>query len=188
MHATPDRIPWRWVTIQAAVAVILRGPATSREVLLIQRAVRAGDPWSGHISLPGGRRQEEDLTLGVTARRETREEVGLDLRGVPLVGWQPAHLTRAHRQRRPMAVHPAVFVWPDAQEAGITTQTEEATDAFWIPLAALRDPANTTTRPWKVGPARLPAPAWSVDGRIIWGLTHMILTRLLRDHRILASG
>lgn len=49
------------------------------EVLLIQRAPRAGDPWSAHLALPGGRRDEDDVDDIATARRETLEEIGINL-------------------------------------------------------------------------------------------------------------
>src|SRR5262245_33353929 len=38
---------------RAAVAIVLHDEPAPR-VLLMKRAERAGDPWSGHISLPGG--------------------------------------------------------------------------------------------------------------------------------------
>lgn len=38
----------------AAVAVLVHDDAVGPQVLLMQRAIRADDPWSGHISLPGG--------------------------------------------------------------------------------------------------------------------------------------
>ena len=40
-------------------------------VLLMKRTERAGDPWSGHISLPGGRHDRTDADLLATAIRET---------------------------------------------------------------------------------------------------------------------
>jgi 8-oxo-dGTP pyrophosphatase MutT (NUDIX family) len=49
------------------------------EILFIKRAGRAGDRWSGHVALPGGRRDPPDLDDRAAAIRETREEVGLDL-------------------------------------------------------------------------------------------------------------
>src|SRR5215470_16570624 len=64
---------------QAAVALILRQHLGSAELLMIQRAIRRGDHWSGNLALPGGRRQVDDLCLLFTAIRETREEVGVDL-------------------------------------------------------------------------------------------------------------
>lgn len=49
------------------------------EVLLIKRAARQGDRWTGHIALPGGKRDPEDLDDKATSSRETREETGLEL-------------------------------------------------------------------------------------------------------------
>lgn len=49
------------------------------EVLFIKRASRAGDRWTGHIALPGGKRDPEDLDDKATAIREVSEEIGLDL-------------------------------------------------------------------------------------------------------------
>ncbi len=37
----------------AAVAAILRDRPDGAEVLLIRRAARVGDPWSGHMAFPG---------------------------------------------------------------------------------------------------------------------------------------
>ena len=42
--------------LRAAVALVLRpGDAGELELLLIKRADYEGDPWSGHVALPGGR-------------------------------------------------------------------------------------------------------------------------------------
>ena len=49
------------------------------EILFIKRAGRVGDRWSGHVALPGGRRDPPDVDDRAAAIRETKEEVGLDL-------------------------------------------------------------------------------------------------------------
>ena len=60
---------------RASVAVVLREGAHSAEVLLIERAIFEGDPWSGHMAFPGGRMETEDDSTRITAARETFEEV-----------------------------------------------------------------------------------------------------------------
>src|SRR6476646_9126644 len=65
--------------LRAAVAAIMRERNGRAEILFIKRAERESDPWSGHMAFPGGRREPSDETLLHTARRETLEEVGLDL-------------------------------------------------------------------------------------------------------------
>ena len=62
---------------RAAVAMVLRPAAGgASEVLLIERAEKPGDPWSGHMAFPGGRLDPSDPDPRFTAERETFEEVG----------------------------------------------------------------------------------------------------------------
>ena len=49
------------------------------EVLLIKRAARAGDRWTSHVALPGGKRDVGDSGDEEAAVREVREEVGLGM-------------------------------------------------------------------------------------------------------------
>ena len=58
---------------RAAVAIVLREMADGPQVLLIRRAQREGDPWSGHMAFPGGRVDPDDESLLATALRETHE-------------------------------------------------------------------------------------------------------------------
>ena len=69
----------------AAVALMLR-EREGLEVFVIKRADRVGDPWSGHMALPGGRKEPTDEDAYDTARRETIEEVGVDLSEGKLLG------------------------------------------------------------------------------------------------------
>jgi len=70
----------------ASVAIVFREGPESIEVLLIERAEREGDPWSGHMAFPGGRLEDHDDSSRSTARRETFEEVGIELASAEYLG------------------------------------------------------------------------------------------------------
>ncbi|HKI95485.1 MAG TPA: NUDIX domain-containing protein, partial [Gemmatimonadales bacterium] len=99
--------------LEAAVALTMAPDAGGRlSILLIKRAERAGDPWSGQMALPGGRRDRVDATLEETARRETLEETGVDLlRGVRLGVLDD--LRPQSRHLPPLVVRPYVFALTD---------------------------------------------------------------------------
>ena len=92
---------------QAAVAVVLREGRDEADMLFIKRAVKAGDPWSGHMAFPGGHRDPRDATLRDAAIRETAEEIGLDISAAAVLGELPRQ--RPMSVRRNMLVAPFVF-------------------------------------------------------------------------------
>lgn len=51
------------------------------EILFIKRSTRIGDRWTGHIALPGGKRELGDVSDKGTSMREAREETGVELGG-----------------------------------------------------------------------------------------------------------
>jgi 8-oxo-dGTP pyrophosphatase MutT (NUDIX family) len=167
----PDEI------LQAAVALIVRGHV-DLEVLLIKRARREGDPWSGHMALPGGRRDPADLSLLHTAVRETREETGVD------IGETGAHLGRLV-EVRPYSIHlprisitPHVFGAPAETPAQVASAEVEA--VHWVPLAVLRHSSRLgeVEIPLPEGSRRLPCLRVADD--VVWGLTYRILDDFLR--------
>jgi 8-oxo-dGTP pyrophosphatase MutT (NUDIX family) len=173
LHHRPRAAPPPWP--RCAVAIILR-QREQPELLLMQRAIHAGDPWSGHVSLPGGRHEPHDVDLLATAIRETREEVGIDLATAarPLGQLAPAWaMTRG--LPLPMTVTPFVF----AVTAPVTIALgDEATAAFWLPIEAAAGGALDDVYVHRVGPFRWKLPCWRHEGRVVWGLTFAMLGRL----------
>ncbi len=156
---------------RAAVSVVLHDEPSPR-VLLMKRAERDGDPWSGHISLPGGGYQPSDVDLRVTAIRETQEELGIELDGACLLGnlapLQPSSGSRS------IEITPFVFVTRAALEP---VCGPEAVAAFWLPLDQAASGALDSTY---IYPASQHAfPSWSYEGHVIWGLTWRILGLVL---------
>lgn len=175
--ADPDDPPLHaYDSLQAAVAVVLRG-AEGLELLLIKRAHHQGDPWAGHMALPGGRRDPADADLLHTAVRETREETDLDLEGqgrhlgrLGLVAPQSVRLPR-------IAIHPFVFGVPSDAEASVASREVDA--VHWVRLADLGDPASRDRVEIRVEGGVREFPCYRVAGEIVWGLTYRILTEFL---------
>jgi 8-oxo-dGTP pyrophosphatase MutT (NUDIX family) len=162
---------------RAAVAILLRPGLEGLELLLIRRAEREGDPWSGHVALPGGREQAEDAGPAATAARETREEVGIDVAaGGRLLGAVEPVWPQSGRAPR-IAVRPFVFAVPAGAEA---VPNEEVDAAVWIPLHELRGPGAVTEHLLEIeGIEPMRFPAFGARGYVVWGLTHRILTSFL---------
>jgi 8-oxo-dGTP pyrophosphatase MutT (NUDIX family) len=145
----------------------------SPKVLLMKRAERVGDPWSGHISLPGGGYQASDGDLRVTAIRETHEELGVDLGGARLLGNLPP-LHPSSSGRSGIEVTPVVFVTSAALEP---VCGPEALAAFWLPLELAASGALDGTYTLAAYPRGFPS--WTFEGHVIWGLTRRILELVL---------
>lgn len=163
---------------RAAVSVVLRDGEEGADFIVIHRAHRPGDPWSGHMALPGGRQHPSDPDLFATAARETREEVGVDLVAHGEVLGQLDDLRAIGRGQlldliiRPIvyALHEPVVLRPDHNEVQ---------SAFWVPLASLRrKDVRGTYRHSSFGQEN-DYPAFLYQGYTIWGLTHRILSGFL---------
>lgn len=162
------------VTRRAGVAAILRF-APAAEVLLMTRAERDGDRWSGHVSMPGGMQHEGEALLE-TAMRETREETGLDLAAAPRLGRLGATRAIAKGKILPMTITPFVFHLREDQPLVLN---HEAVDTFWFPLARAATGELDDRYEYKLGPIPWTLPCWRWEGRTVWGLTHKMLSDLI---------
>ncbi len=161
----------------AAVAAVLREGTAGAEVLLIRRAERAGDPWSGHMAFPGGRRDPADRDLHATAVRETREEVGLDLDADGRLLGRLADMDAIARARRTgLTITPFVFALE--RDVPLTFADGEVAEALWAPLAPLARGEGAGTVPYQREGRTVELPCWHVQGRVVWGLTYWMLQSL----------
>lgn len=160
---------------RAAVAAILREERHGPEVLLIRRAERPGDPWSGHMAFPGGRASQSDPDLLSTAIRETREEVGLDLVGSEVLGQLDDLPAVARAKRTGLVITPFVFALDEAPQLALN---HEVTEAVWAPLEPLASGASATTFSYEIEGRTLSVPGLRVGPHIVWGLTYRMLQML----------
>jgi 8-oxo-dGTP pyrophosphatase MutT (NUDIX family) len=153
---------------QASVALMLRERDLGLELLVIRRSENEHDPWSGHMALPGGGREPGDESAYDTARRETLEEVGIDLDEGRFLG----RLDDVGPRRLPgQLVVSTVVVAIDAEPGPLDPL--EVVEAFWVPVDHLE--GETVEIP--DFPGSWPALTYK-DHYVIWGLTHRILSQL----------
>ena len=158
---------------QAAVLMLLY-PAHGQFYLpLIVRPTYPG-VHSGQIALPGGKVEEGDDSLVITALRETEEEIGVTVPEERVLGT----LSQLYIPPSNMLVTPVVAYVEE--KADYRPDLREVVQVLDVPLAAFRDPANQSTVPVKATTnVMLDAPAFIIDERIVWGATAMMMSELV---------
>jgi 8-oxo-dGTP pyrophosphatase MutT (NUDIX family) len=156
---------------EAAVAIVhARGPVES--VLLMRRAEREGDSWSGHWSFPGGRRDPMDQDLLHTALRELEEECGVHLTRRDL---EAEMRPRRARRKSGAAVPVTPFLLRADAALAAVPDGREAVEAAWIPLSVLRDPGSHRLLPVPGHPAELLYPGVALNRAPLWGFTYRLI-------------
>lgn len=172
-----------WRT-RASVAMILRHAEDDLEILFIERAADDHDPWSGHIAFPGGKSEDGEL-LCQTARRETQEEIGIDLEDACYLG----RLSDIVGANLPVRVSCCVFAMD--RTAPVPTLSDEVSDVFWIGLSDLRDSARHLQADVAFDDRKLEVPAIKLpcDGKpVLWGITYRLLMQFIELFELLDSG
>lgn len=164
------------VTRRAAVAAILRDGSNGPEVLLMRRPEKQGDPWSGHISFPGGHVEARDADLTATAIRETREEMGFDLtEHADLLGRLDDVPAYARSMPTGMVVTPHVFA---LRTEPTLVPNHEVAEALWAPLPGMFSGALAEPRTLDIRGTPMKFEGYRVDKHWVWGLTFVMLQGL----------
>lgn len=160
LKAGNGRMPER--SGDAAVALIIN----DGHILLIKRASRDDDPWSGQIALPGGFQKSGETSVE-TAIRESFEETNVRIGQ----GQMKMELEIVHPMRSSaISVHPILF---EVEHFDGARPGPEVAD---IKIAKLGELERTTINPQN-------RDAYLYDGWVIWGMTYRILSKFLNDYR-----
>jgi 8-oxo-dGTP pyrophosphatase MutT (NUDIX family) len=126
---------------------------------------------AGEISFPGGRQDEPDEDLRVTALREAEEEIGLPRAAVELQGALPPVGTFVSGYR----IFP--FVGTIERPAQLRPQESEVARILEFTLPELRAGHEMKRLIRKGVPVKMPT--YTVDGHLVWGATARIVQQLL---------
>ena len=158
----------------ASVALTLvPGREDGLDLLFIKRAEHPGDPWSGQMALPGGRRDRTDPDLLRTAIRETNEETGIDLTSAMLLGALD-DLAPVSPHLPPIVVRPFAFA---LVHRPVIVRSHEVALHLWVPLEQLA--SSLVTAPVHVRGRHFTMPGYQVGPHFIWGMTERIVTTFL---------
>jgi len=158
---------------ESAVAVVFYEKDEALHVLLMERPVYEG-VHSGQISFPGGKREEDDLDLEFTARREFTEESGVESASFELIG----ELSQVFIPPSGFIVNPYVFYTPTLTD--FAPDQREVASLIEMPLDLLLDEATikTTEMHFKSHDTTITTPYFDVFGHVVWGATCAMLSEL----------
>ena len=157
---------------EAAVAIV-QAHEPEPAILLIRRAEREGDSWSGHWSFPGGWRQPSDPDMLTAAIREMEEECGVRLAPEQMERALP-HTIARRKVGRFVLVEPFLFRVERTFETVLNPQ--EASGALWVAVSMLRDPESHALRTAPGRPSDMLFPSVDLGGLPLWGFTYRLIT------------
>lgn len=154
----------------AAVNILLYLKDNEWYFPLMVRTENERDRHSGQISLPGGKKEEDDKTFEDTAKRETSEEMGID-----------EHYVRIIREMSPIYIPPSnfyvrPFVSYTKKNPEFILQEAEAMELIEFPVSSLLNLTETPEMMALPSSRGVEVPVINFNGYIIWGATSMILS------------
>ena len=141
-------------------------------VLLTQRSA-ALKHHAGQISFPGGHMESSDTNVGITALRETQEEVGIGVDLVSVIGYlEPMPTITGY------AVTPVIGLIDASAEP--VPDHREVESAFEVPLSFLLQPDNRQVVQRELYGKTLPMIEFHYAGHRIWGATAMMILEFIK--------
>ena len=154
----------------AAVTLLLKPTANDFEILLVKRAKRTADSWSGQMAFPGGKRESQDQNLKATAIRETQEETDIDVAKSRFLG---VLNTVQSVPRGDFRILPFVAVLD--MEPQIKLNISELEWHIWVPYERLIKSEGITA---ELGYGHVPA--FLLENVVVWGITYKILSEFIK--------
>ena len=154
----------------AAVNILLYLKNNEWYFPLMVRSTNNRDRHSGQISLPGGKKEEYDINFEETAKRETSEEMGIDI-----------YYNRIIREMSPIYIPPSnfyvkAFVSYTKKNPQFILQETEAVELIEFPVATLLNLSEHPEMMVLPSSRGVEVPVINFNNYSIWGATSMILS------------
>lgn len=154
----------------AAVNILLYLKNNEWYFPLMVRSTNDRDRHSGQISLPGGKKEEYDINFEETAKRETSEEMGIDI-----------YYNRIIREMSPIYIPPSnfyvkAFVSYTKKNPQFILQETEAVELIEFPVSTLLNLSEQPEMMVLPSSRGVEVPVINFNNYSIWGATSMILS------------
>ena len=157
--------------LRKAAVLIAITDSDDPELIYTLRSNKVGSH-GGEVSFPGGMYEVEDENLETTALRESKEETGLDISKVDILGPIDTVVSRFN-----ISVTPYVGIVPNNIE--LNNNSDEIEACFKVPLSFLLQDKRHRNDEIKRNGDIFFMPAYEYDSYIIWGLTAMMTVDFL---------
>jgi len=158
---------------KSGVLILLYPNENDWQLVLMKRSTD-GRTHSGQICFPGGRMEESDRDLMVTALRESHEELGISIPSVEILG----HLTELYIPASNYLVAPTLG-YSQMRPVFLPSPAEVA-EVIEVSLTYLLSPQSRTyAEVYTSSGLHMEVPAFKVGGHVVWGATAMILNEFL---------
>ncbi len=162
---------------KAAVLLLLAKNADGWAILFTRRTESVQNH-KGQVAFPGGGMEEADKNLVETALREAREEIGINLSQIEVLGKLPPFPTISN-----FVIYPVVALYNGQNE--FVLSTDEVVNVFYIPITWLDDPENWYESPYVLRNGKMEKVIHYKEyaGENLWGITARIVHQLLAELR-----
>ena len=158
---------------KAAVLVPFVKQDDEWHLLFIKRSEQENDRHSGQVAFAGGRHEESDDSLEMTALREAHEEVGIEPEHVTVLGELNHHYSVSNYEITPIV---ATVPWP----YDLTLQESEVAATFTIPLSWLANEDNYKLEKRQFDGVEIPVVYFKkYNNYLLWGATARMTLSLL---------
>ncbi|MCF6307410.1 MAG: CoA pyrophosphatase [Flavobacteriaceae bacterium] len=168
------RIAYKKNTARKAGVLVLFYPSEKNEthLALILRKTYKG-VHSAQIGFPGGKYEDEDTTLKVTALRETEEEIGVSRDSVSVL----KRLTEVYIPPSDFFVQPYLGI--TITTPNFKLQEEEVEELLEVSLVQFMDDSIKTIQVLSTSYAKnIEVPAFMLNNHLVWGATAMMLNEV----------